>query len=118
MVAMLQWQKTKFHRDWNDFRSMKLPPRDIGLPEDSGQTTIYEAYAHAWLLINTRSFYWDYPNTESKGSKRAKGKALAPPNDLGTDDCMALVPFIDLFNHTYAGESVGDPRPLHEMFCY
>ena len=103
---MLQRQRKKFARDWNDFRSLKLSPQDIGLAQGAGQSTIYEAYAHAWLLINTRSFYWDYPTSVLPKSKGAKQKAKKSASDLTSDDCMALVPFIDLFNHTYAGESV------------
>ncbi|KAL9054969.1 MAG: hypothetical protein Q9162_003824 [Coniocarpon cinnabarinum] len=102
--ALLQRQKTKFQRDWNDFRSMKLPLSAFGLPEGSSQSAVYEAFAHAWLLVNTRSFYWDYPTTQSQGSKRARQKSQKSSNGLGAEDCMALVPFIDLFNHTYVGE--------------
>ncbi|KAL9086771.1 MAG: hypothetical protein Q9159_003990 [Coniocarpon cinnabarinum] len=110
--ALLQRQKTKFQRDWNDFRSMKLPLSAFGLLEGSSQSAVYEAFAHAWLLVNTRSFYWDYPTTQSQGSKRARQKSQKSSNGLGAEDCMALVPFIDLFNHTYVGECVREHFPM------
>ena len=47
------------------------------------------AYAHAWLLVNTRTFYHVTPRTEH----------------LGRDDRMALQPVADLFNH--GGEGCG-----------
>jgi hypothetical protein len=45
----------------------------------------YEAYLHAWLLVNTRTFYFLLPKTKTPTNR---------------DDCMALNPFADYFNHT------------------
>ncbi|KAB8356422.1 hypothetical protein FH972_024005 [Carpinus fangiana] len=57
-----------------------------------------KAYTRAWLLINSRTFYWDYPPTSSihLGSKRSR--PLRKKN-RPRDDCMALCPFLDYFNH-------------------
>ena len=46
-----------------------------------------EEYVYHWLIINTRSFYCVAPGIPS----------AAP------DDCMALCPFVDYFNHADAG---------------
>ena len=88
---------------------MKLLPSRIGLPADSLPNVVYDAFVYAWLLVNTRSFYWDYPTAASDASKLAKSKKLSTGSTdkpLPASECMALVPFIDLFNHSYVGESV------------
>ncbi|KAH7342382.1 hypothetical protein BKA65DRAFT_503985, partial [Rhexocercosporidium sp. MPI-PUGE-AT-0058] len=51
----------------------------------------YQAYLHSWLLINTRTFYFVSPIR--------KGKPRPPPAPKNRDDCMALNPFADYFNH-------------------
>lgn len=64
------------------------------LKKDWAATTLafpdlkYERYLHAWLLVNTRTFYFVSPTQKSKA---------APKN---RDDCMALNPLADYFNHT------------------
>ncbi|KAH6724575.1 putative SET domain-containing protein [Leptodontidium sp. 2 PMI_412] len=52
----------------------------------------HEAYLHSWLLINTRTFYFVSP--------AQKGKSKPPPAPTNRDDCLALSPFADYFNHT------------------
>jgi hypothetical protein len=49
----------------------------------------YEEYLHSWCLVNTRTFYYTSPLTSKKRP--------APKN---VDDCMALLPFGDYFNHS------------------
>jgi hypothetical protein len=49
----------------------------------------YEDYLHAWCLVNTRTFYYTSPLTSKKHP---------PPKNV--DDCMALLPFGDYFNHS------------------
>ncbi|TVY82644.1 SET domain-containing protein, partial [Lachnellula suecica] len=51
----------------------------------------YEKYLYNWLIVNTRTFYF----VKSKSKKQP-----AP------DDCMALNPFADYFNHASAGAEV------------
>lgn len=58
-------------------------------------------YTHAWLLVNSRCFYWDYPFIADVGTGRKTGTAgqrRKPKRDR--DDCMAMCPFIDIFNHS------------------
>lgn len=47
-----------------------------------------EEYRYNWLIVNTRTFYWVAP-----GAKRPSVR----------DDCMALAPFADYFNHADTG---------------
>lgn len=67
-------------------------------------------YIHAWLLVNTRSFYWDYPlsppRTQGKGAKRRLIVRNLPP-----EESMALCPFIDFFNHADEGD-VSDAKGM------
>ena len=46
------------------------------------------AYTHMWLIVNTRSFYWDLPLRHQP---------------QGAEDRMALCPFVDYFNHADVG---------------
>ncbi|KAL9603615.1 MAG: hypothetical protein Q9219_001118 [cf. Caloplaca sp. 3 TL-2023] len=50
----------------------------------------FERYVYYWLIVNTRSFYYEMPNVR-----------IQPPSG----DCMVLCPFIDLFNHD---DNIGD----------
>ena len=47
--------------------------------------TSYDDYVYAWLIVNTRSLYYDLP------------LRLEPRT---RDDRMVLCPFVDLFNHS------------------
>lgn len=73
--SLLQNQQKKFKLDWCTVSS--------AFPEISK-----EDYHYAWLVVNTRTFYWIFPNAKKK---------------LATDDCMALSPFADYFNHAAVG---------------
>ncbi|CZR58438.1 uncharacterized protein PAC_08330 [Phialocephala subalpina] len=75
--TLLAHQKEKLLADW-EFASSHYPK----IP--------YEDYLYAWLLVNTRTFYFVSP---SPG-------AVTPKNH---DDCMALNPFADYFNHSSVG---------------
>jgi len=47
----------------------------------------YEHYVYNWLLVNTRTFYFTSP-------------LIFLPKPINRDDCMALNPFADYFNHS------------------
>ena len=47
-------------------------------------------YQYCWLVVNTRSFYYELPGLKSKRPK---------------EDCMVMCPVIDLFNHGDQGVS-------------
>ncbi|KAI9733379.1 MAG: hypothetical protein M1834_003463 [Cirrosporium novae-zelandiae] len=46
----------------------------------------FDDYTYYWLLVNTRTFYWEVNDTVRN-----------------RDDCMALCPFADYFNHADEG---------------
>lgn len=48
-----------------------------------------------WLIVNTRAFYYTPP--EGKAEANANKEAIDP------DDCLALVPLADCFNHADVG---------------
>ncbi|OWP06732.1 SET domain-containing protein [Marssonina coronariae] len=75
-AALVANQQSKLSKDWS-------------LTTASFPTLSYEKYLHCWLLVNTRTFYFVSPTSQK-----------APPNNR--DDCMALNPFADYFNHTAA----------------
>lgn len=108
-TASLEQQKWRFQRDWAYFQSMKLSPSRFGAPPEESSEWMFNMFRFTWLLVNTRSFYWDYPTAAVETSKHQKKRKTATgskQSSLPTDECMALVPFIDLFNHSYVGESV------------
>ncbi|XP_047096991.1 SET domain-containing protein 4 [Schistocerca piceifrons] len=49
-----------------------------------------EAFMWAWYVVNTRSIFYPVPLVTSRPSIKIKDK-----------NCMALAPFLDLFNHSY-----------------
>jgi len=49
----------------------------------------YDVYCHHWLLVSTRTFYYTAPEVTS------------PP--ANSDECLAIIPYADYFNHGDAG---------------
>ncbi|KXJ93752.1 hypothetical protein Micbo1qcDRAFT_220387 [Microdochium bolleyi] len=112
---LLEKQKAKYAKDWAGARPVMEAAAVVdmtavavetqsttqseipqGGPTQAQQSTVdsLEAkYRHAWLLVNTRTFYY----TNAKLKKRNR------------DDHLALQPVADLFNHTDAdaGEHQG-----------
>ncbi|KAL9605517.1 MAG: hypothetical protein Q9179_001273 [Wetmoreana sp. 5 TL-2023] len=78
MCLLLQEQKRKLRADWEAISNIR--------PETS-----FERFIYYWLIVNTRSFYFEMPNVK-KHPRR--------------EDRMALCPFIDLFNHNDSGCNV------------
>lgn len=93
---ILENQRKNYERDMSAFRSL-LASRTPRASEDAAHMA-EEAYSHAWLLVNSRSFYWDYPKSGSSSSSQHRNKSKAV-RKRPRDDCMALCPFIDYFNH-------------------
>ncbi|KAK7513322.1 uncharacterized protein IWZ02DRAFT_78687 [Phyllosticta citriasiana] len=87
----LNRQEAKLDADWELFRNHLPDPSDRGL------------YTYYWMTVNTRTFFWDYP-TSNSNKPRAKKRKLAP------DDCMALCPFMEYFNHADEGCTVGHTK--------
>jgi hypothetical protein len=83
--TLLTNQLTKLDKDWADFKP-HLPSisRDL--------------YTYTWLIVNTRTFYWNYPDMPNSHPRLPKRK-----NKLTGDDCYAMCPFMDYFNHSDVG---------------
>lgn len=79
----LRKQQSKFARDWEEVR--------LAFPALTEQE-----YRYAWMLVNTRTFYYSTPKTEKLYHR---------------DDRMAMQPVADLFNHADEGCAVAfDPE--------
>jgi hypothetical protein len=81
---LLKKQQSKLGRDW-------------GIAKSVAPDTAFEVFRYYWLIVNSRCFFWGHINVQRKGTKRIKRSA---------DDCMALCPFADYFNHEDEGVSV------------
>jgi hypothetical protein len=75
--ALLHTQKSKLHADWT-FASSHYPKLS------------YDSYLYAWLLVNTRTFYFVSP---APGTKTPKNH----------EDRLAFSPYADYFNHASQG---------------
>jgi len=72
--SLLENQQLKLSKDWESIHA-KFPKMD------------YDDYVYNWLIVNTRTFHFV---SHKKGALRFENP----------DDCMALNPFADYFNHT------------------
>ncbi|KAF1991184.1 SET domain-containing protein [Aulographum hederae CBS 113979] len=79
---LLQKQKEKYRKDMGNLDNVIPQPKR-------------EVFLYYWLLVNSRCFYWVIPSP-----KRRRGPR---PPKLAPDDCMALCPFADYFNHADHG---------------
>ena len=102
--ALLQKQRQKLENDVRSASQAFLPV--IAAERGSTLAQLQEEYKYGWLLVNTRCFYWDYPiiSAEAGGAlgepRRKKGGARPlTSKKWPRDDCMALCPVIDYFNH-------------------
>jgi hypothetical protein len=73
--ALLENQRRKFEKDWMSVTQ--------AFPSIS-----QELYTYNWLIVNTRTFFYVAPGAKQPSSH---------------DDCMALNPFADYFNHAEQG---------------
>ncbi|KXH49637.1 SET domain-containing protein [Colletotrichum salicis] len=93
-LTLLKAQREKFESHWSLVSSTPLLDLDQGEHQytysyPQGGLT-YKTYLHAWLLVNSRTFYHITPKT----AKRHR------------DDHMILQPVADLLNHSPRGCSV------------
>jgi hypothetical protein len=82
LVECLKVQLAKYNSDWNAIKPIILGAGATGLE-----------YKYNWAIVNSRCYYWGY----AKGRKPPKGEKLA------RDDCLALCPWGDYFNHSDKG---------------
>jgi hypothetical protein len=55
-------------------------------------------FTYTWLIVNTRTFYWEYPDLPNAHPRLPKKRP-----QLTSDDCYAMCPFMDYFNHSDKG---------------
>ena len=77
VLGLLGQQEVKLKKDWA-IVSRALANAD------------YDDFVYHWLIVNTRSFYYELPSIKEPQSR---------------DDCMVLCPFADYFNHADHGVS-------------
>ena len=80
--GLLQQQRERFRADW-DHVSRILPG------------TSFQRYLYHWLLVNTRSLYYEKPNLGAQPRR---------------EDRIVMCPYIDLFNHNDVGVSSLRPQ--------
>ncbi|KAL6712611.1 hypothetical protein ACN47E_000488 [Coniothyrium glycines] len=82
---ILAKQLSNLERDWNELRTY-MPNIDKA------------TFSYTWIIVNTRTFYWDYPDLPNSHPRLPKRRAK-----LTADDCYVMCPFIDYFNHSDVG---------------
>lgn len=83
--TLLTNQRTKLDKDWTDLSPyLPLISKDF--------------FTYTWLIVNTRTFYWNYPDLPNSHPRLPKRKTK-----LTGDDCYAMCPFMDYFNHSDVG---------------
>ncbi|KAF2109749.1 hypothetical protein BDV96DRAFT_233917 [Lophiotrema nucula] len=82
---LLSTQQTKLDKDWRDLSS-SIPSISKSL------------FTYTWLIVSTRTFYWDYPDLPNSHPRLPRKRNVLKP-----DDCYAMCPFMDYFNHTDIG---------------
>jgi hypothetical protein len=84
LLGYLANVQQKYTKDWN---GVKHVIRDAEIKEQS--------FKYYWMLVNSRCYYWDF--AQSRKRKRGEEKIVS------VDECMALCPFADYFNHGSTG---------------
>ncbi|KAL8772042.1 MAG: hypothetical protein Q9209_002708 [Squamulea sp. 1 TL-2023] len=77
-LNLLQKQRKKLKADWE-------------VVAEAVPNITFETYVHYWLLVNTRTLYFEMPNLKPLPRR---------------DDRIVMCPFIDLFNHNDTGTYV------------
>ncbi|KAI4946980.1 hypothetical protein J4E86_008603 [Alternaria arbusti] len=84
--TLLTKQRSNLEKDWSTL-SPHLPP-----------AITKSLYTYTWLIVNTRTFYWEYPDLPNAHPSLPKRRAK-----LTADDCYCMCPLIDYFNHSDNG---------------
>lgn len=84
-LSLLKNQQTKLEKDWTDLLT-HIPSINK------------ELFTYTWMIVNTRTFYWDYPDLPNSHPRLPKRRT-----NLTADDCYAMCPFMDYFNHSDNG---------------
>lgn len=92
-------QTAKLERDWEGVQGAFLSETDA---DAEAATALHTRYTNAWLLVNSRTFYYT----------TARSATVHPQHD----DHMAMQPVADLFNHAADGGCRVTYGP--EGFCF
>jgi hypothetical protein len=84
-TVLLTNQRAKLEKDWKDLHT-QIPSIDKDL------------FTYTWLIVNTRTFFWEYPDLPNSHPRLPKKRA-----QFTADDCYAMCPFMDYFNHSDVG---------------
>jgi hypothetical protein len=84
-TLLLTNQRAKLEKDWKDLHTL-IPSVDKDL------------FTYTWLIVNTRTFFWEYPDLPNSHPRLPKKRS-----QLTADDCYAMCPFMDYFNHSDVG---------------
>jgi hypothetical protein len=82
---LLTNQRAKLEKDWKDLHT-HIPSVDKDM------------FTYTWLIVNTRTFFWEYPDLPNSHPRLPKKRS-----QLTADDCYAMCPFMDYFNHSDVG---------------
>jgi hypothetical protein len=80
----------KYAKDWNGVKKVIL---DSDIEE--------QTFKYYWMLVNSRCYYWNF----AKSRKRKRGEE----GKVSVNECMALCPFADYFNHGSDGAGIHLP---------
>ncbi|KAF2679448.1 SET domain-containing protein [Lentithecium fluviatile CBS 122367] len=83
--VLLQNQRTNLEKDY-----LSIHPFFPSIPKP--------LFTYTWLIVSTRTFYWAYPDLPPQHRSLPKKRA-----QLTADDCYAMCPFMDYFNHSSIG---------------
>jgi hypothetical protein len=84
-TLLLKNQREKLEKDWKNLHT-QIPSVNKDL------------FTYTWLIVNTRTFYWEYPDLPNSHPRLPKKRT-----QLTADDCYAMCPFMDYFNHSDVG---------------
>jgi hypothetical protein len=84
-TLLLTNQRAKLEKDWKDLHT-HIPSVDKDM------------FTYTWLIVNTRTFFWEYPDLPNSHPRLPKKRS-----QLTADDCYAMCPFMDYFNHSDVG---------------
>lgn len=84
-LPLLNKQQKKLEKDWTELQT-HIP------------SVKQDLFTYTWLIVNTRTFYWEYPDLSNFNPRLPKRRTK-----MTADDCYAMCPFMDYFNHSDTG---------------
>ncbi|KAH7026680.1 uncharacterized protein B0I36DRAFT_331142 [Microdochium trichocladiopsis] len=94
VATIIETQRNKIHDDWTALRDLLTSTNTTYPFLAVSATSTKDQFVHAWLLINSRTFYNLVDSTRR----------------YPYDERLALIPLADLFNHTPSPGTINKPR--------